>query len=261
MKILALGVAAAAIMASIAFAQPLAPPAPPPDAPSSPDGIAAAQAPAAPNPDEMASDLNKQQKVKQTYTLTRTVDGKVVETTKKTLVFTPGDSALESEAGLSPVEEMMESFRNEVLTRTEAYEEAKLDFTAADADRDSRMTADEFAGLVENWRQGAIGKTGAVNDAQSQERRLRAFTGGLDAAKVSEDARSKFLLMAGANDALSRRQYIRETMIDFDAMDGDRDRLLRGDELLKFRALNGGASTEGLGEPANTEVPPLLKRQ
>ncbi len=253
MKRLFLGVSVAVLIAAAAGAQQTAP-----VTPQSP----AAEAPAPqPNPDEMAADLNRQQTVNQTYTLTRTVDGKVVETTKKTLVFKPGDSAQESEAGLSPVEEMMESFRNAVLTRTEAYEEAKLDFTAADVNRDNKMTADEFAGLVENWRESAIEKTGAVDDSESQQRRLRAFTGGLDPAKVGEDARTKFVLMAGANDSLTRRQYIRETMIDFDAMDGDRDRLLRGDELLKFRALNGGASTKGLGDAPKTEVPPLLKRQ
>lgn len=244
------------LASSAALAQPQ-----PPAAPAAPDAAAASDTPSAPNPDEMAADLNRQQRVEQTYTLTRTLDGKVIETTKKTLVFKPGDSARESEAGLSPVEEMLESFRNEVLTRTEAYEEAKLDYAAADVNRDNRMTADEFAGLVENWRLSAIEKTGPTDDEETQQRRLRAFTGGLDPVKVSEDARAKFVLMAGATDAMTRKQYVRETMIDFDAMDGDRDRLLRGDELLKFRALNSGASTQGLGGPAKTEIPPLLKRQ
>lgn len=259
MRTFVYGVAAAALVSSAALAQQ--PAAPTPATPQPPGAAATPEAPAQPNTDEMASELNRQQSVKQTYTLTRTVDGKVIETTKKTLVFTPGDASRESEAGLSPVEEMIESFRNEVLTRTEAYEEAKIDFTVADVNRDSRMTAEEFAGLVENWRQGAIEKTGAVDDDESQQRRLRAFTGGLDPLKVSEDARAKFLLLAGANDSISRKQYIRETMIDFDAMDGDRDRLLRGDELLKFRALNSGASTQGLGAAQKAEVPPLLKRQ
>lgn len=247
---------AAALLAgasTAALAQPTAPAAPQPPAPPQ---TATPAAPAAPNPDEMAATLNKQQTVRETYTLTRTVDGKVVETTRRSIVTDPSAPELPSEASASAVERLKEQFAHEALTRSEAYEEAKLDFAAADALRRGRIGEDEFVALVDDWRQGA------VDGDDAGRRRMQAFTQGLDKATVEAAARAKFSLMAGAEATLSRKQYIRETMIDFDAVDANKDRFLKGDELMKFRAVTTGASIATIpAQPVQAGTPPLLQRQ
>lgn len=253
MSVLKIALSAALIAAAPALAQSQSPP----QAPAPPAAPEAA-APAEPNADEMAATLNKQQRVKQTYTLTREIDGKVVETTRRTIEFTPGDASLPSEAGDSALEQLKEEFANEVLTRTEAWEEAKLDFTVADASRRGKINEDEFVALIEGWRAGAT----AADADPADRRRLTAFTRGSDPAVVEAAARAKFRLMAGADGWLSRRQYIRETMIDFDAADGGKDRYLRGEELIRYRAATSGAALPSpAAENAVKAVPPLLKRQ
>ncbi|MBY0420988.1 MAG: hypothetical protein K2Q06_01710 [Parvularculaceae bacterium] len=227
-----------------------------PAAPQTPQPPATATEPATPNPDEMASTLNKQQTVRETYTLTRTIDGKVVETTQRSIVTDPGAPDLPSEASASAVERLKEQFANEALTRTDAYEEAKLDFAAADALRRGRIGEDDFVALVEDWRQGA------VEGDDAGRRRMQAFTQGLDKATVEAAARAKFRLMAGSETTLTRKQYVRETMIDFDAVDANKDRFLRGEELMKFRAVTTGASIASIpAQPVQAGTPPLLQRQ
>ena len=46
--------------------------------------------------------------------------------------------------------------------------------------------------------------------------------------------------MAGAADAMTLQDYIREYLLDFDSMDENQDTVLTGDELMRFRALNRG---------------------
>jgi hypothetical protein len=50
--------------------------------------------------------------------------------------------------------------------------------------------------------------------------------------------------MAGAAETLSLQDYIREQMLDFDSMDADKDTILNGEELMRFRALNRGETME-----------------
>jgi len=246
------GVAVAGIaMAAPASAQeadsavesaPLAPVADAPDAtPADANADTAAQEP---NPDEMAARLNSQQQLKQTFTVTRTINGEVVETEKRTVIYSGDDPVRPSEAGTTAKEALRAAFDREVLTRNEAFEEAKLDYTVADSNRDNAVTADEFIALVASWREDAAREPTAADEASARERQYRAFVEELDpeaaAAEMQARARAKFDFMAGAAGTLSRKDYMREYLLDFDSMDRNTDMILRGDELMQFRALNRG---------------------
>lgn len=211
--------------------------------------LAPADAPVAPeatepNPDEMANYLNSQQQLKQTFTVTRTINGEVVETDKRTITYSRDDPIRPTEAGVTPMEALRAAFDREVLTRTEAYEEAKLDFVVADRDRNGAVTADEFATLVASWRADVAREAKPTDEDTARQRQYRAFVEELDpeGAKAEHDAeaRAKFAFMAGAAGALSRETYIREYLLDFDSMDADADLTVKGEELLHFRALNRG---------------------
>jgi len=196
------------------------------------------------NPDEMADQLNARQQLQQTYTLKRTIDGEVVQTEKRTVTFSRETPYRETEAGQTTLEALKATFDGELLTRMEAFEEAKLDFTIADIDRDGRMTADEFANLIESQRQIEARQAEAPTREIERQRRYEDFLEEIspDAAKLQDGAlaRKKFAFMTGSASALTLEDYIREYLLDFDAMDADKDTLLNGDELLRFRALNRG---------------------
>lgn len=196
------------------------------------------------NPDEMASQLNARQRIEQTYTLTRTLNGEVVEVDRRTVIFNPGDPVRPTEAGVTAVEELLAAFNNELLTRTEAFEEARLDFIAADVNRDGVLSEDEFVAMVDNWRSISERRLVTGDEESARERQYRAFIEELDPETAREDAaalaRSKFAFMAGASQTLTREDYIREYLLDFDSMDVNGDGFLRGRELMMFRALNRG---------------------
>ena len=196
------------------------------------------------NEDEMADSLNSQQQLQQSFTFTRRINGEVVGTEKKTVTFDRNDPIRDTEAGQSALEKLRAEFDQEVLTRTEAFDEAKLDFVIADLDRDGQMTADEFARLVENWRNRQVGDAAAAEQETTLQQRYVEFLDEIDAsegdAQIEETARQKHSFMSGAAESISQRDYIREYMLDFDAMDANKDGLLQGDELLKFRAANRG---------------------
>lgn len=193
------------------------------------------------NEDEMADYLNAQQQIKQGVTLTRTVNGQVVETKKETIIYSDGDPIRSTEAAQSALERLKADFDNQSLTRKEAYDEANLDFVIADQDRNGAMTADEFVHLVDSWR-----KSDATPPAAGEMSRER-FVEYLEqsdpvaaGAESAAQARLKFELMAGAPLALDRKAYIGKVLADFDVLDADRDGLLTGVELLNFRAANRG---------------------
>lgn len=230
--------------ASAAHAQPT-PPAQPQPAAEAP----ATHEPAPINEDEMADMLNARQVLQHDVTLTRTIDGKVVETKKETIVYSKDDPLYGTEAARSPLERLQAAFARQALTRKQAFDEAKLDFVVADTNTDKSMTADEFVYLVETWRE----TDAKTVPATAEERRSRfvAYLEHEDAATAKDQriaqAKTKFEFMAGASGSLSRRDYIREVLTDFDALDRDDDGLLRGDELMNFRAANRG---EPLGASA-----------
>lgn len=194
------------------------------------------------NEDEMADYLNAQQQIKQDVTLTRTVNGKVVETRKETITYSNDDPIRSTEAAQSALQKLKADFDNASLTRKEAYDEARLDFILADLDRDDAMTVDEFAHLVETWRQPQ-GETALPSGEISRERFVEFLELQDPAAAKAESeaqARAKFQFMAGPAGVLTRKNYIREVLTDFDAFDLDDDGMLRGEELLRFRAANRG---------------------
>ncbi len=194
------------------------------------------------NPDESADALNSLQQLEQTFTLRRTINGEVVETTKKTITLSPGVPYRATEASETALEQVRAEFDSEVLTRVEAFEEAKLDFTIADLDRDGRMTETEFVNLVDTWRSDDADEQLAP---AAEDDRRRQYDAMLDPGGATEDqyvsyAKAKFSFISGASETISREDFIREYLLDFDTMDINDDTLLRGDELLQFRAANRG---------------------
>ncbi|WP_428409428.1 hypothetical protein [Hyphococcus sp.] len=200
------------------------------------------------NPDEMADSLNSSQQLQQTFTLKRTINGEVVETEKRTVTYSRDMPYRETEAGRTTLERLKASFDGEALTRTEAFEEAKLDFVVADLDRNDAMTAEEFARLVNSWRKNDARKADAPTDEIARQRQYDAFLEELDPSvaemQTEAYAREKFAFMAGASEAMSLQDYIREYLLDFDSMDADKDSVLKGDELMRFRALNRGETLD-----------------
>lgn len=196
------------------------------------------------NPDEMADMLNSSQQLQQTFTLKRTINGEVVETEKRTVTYSRDAPYRETEAGQTTLERLKASFDGEVLTRTEAFEEAKLDFVVADVNNDDVMTMAEFAGLVDSWRKNEARQADAPTEEVARQRQYDAFLEELDPSVAEQQtkayAREKFSFMAGAAENITRQDYIREYLLDFDSMDTDNDTVLRGDELMRFRALNRG---------------------
>lgn len=182
--------------------------------------------------DEMADLLNSRQQITQGVTLTKSVDGKVIETKKETIVYSTDDPLRATEAGLSPLEKLKAEFDSETLTRREALEEAKLDFVVADLDRSETITAEEFVFLVKGWQDADI--TGSGRD-RFVDPYFHVDQATAD-AEHAEQARTKFAAMAGSEATLARKSFVREISREFDEHDLNDDELLSGDELLSFRA-------------------------
>ncbi len=188
------------------------------------------------DPDNAAASLNAQQQLQQSFTFTRTINGEVVETQTRTVIFDKSTPVQDTEAGASPVEKLKTSFDLEALTRTEAYEEAKLDFALADIDRDGALTSPEFVRLAGLWREA----DNTSNDAPRVDAWWAKPKDGATIQSVEEAAQRKFMFMAGAAETLDLTTYIREVLTDFDAMDDDNDGILRDDPLISFRAAIAG---------------------
>lgn len=209
----------------------------------------AAPAETAINPDEMASFLNSQQQIRQGVTLTRSVDGQVVETKTETIIYSPDDPLRTSEAGLSPLEALQAEFDSEALTRKEAYEEAKLDFIVADLNRDDKMDEREFVYLVDGWQGAEISGSGRGRFVDPTPHADEAAA----KAEHEQQARAKFTFLAGGAPAVSKKDYLREVLIDFDAFDKNDDGILTGQELLYFRIANRGEQLADQPAPAASD--------
>ncbi|MDZ7627426.1 MAG: hypothetical protein U5J99_03320 [Parvularculaceae bacterium] len=201
--------------------------------------VAEAAAPAetpAVNEDEMADFLNSQQQIRQGVTLTRSVDGQIVETKTETVTYSPDDPYRGTEAGQSPIERLKAQFDSEALTRKEAFEEAKLDFVIADLNRDDKMDESEFVYLVNGWQEATVSGSGRGRFVDPTPHADEA------AAKIEHEqqARAKYAFLVGGARAVSKKDYLREVMIDFDALDRNDDGILTGSELLNFRVANRG---------------------
>ena len=195
------------------------------------------------NEDEMADLLNSQQQIKQDVTLTRSVNGQVVETKTETVIYSKDDPLRETEAGPSPLEKLKAQSDSQLLTRKEAIEEARLDFVVADLDRNDAMNAAEFVFLVKGWEEAEIAGVGSG-------RFVEPFF-HVDEKSAAEEhadlARAKFAAMAGEVGMVSRKKFTRMVLDEFERFDLDKDDLLRGDELLNFRAAVRG---EPISPPA-----------
>ena len=198
--------------------------------------------------DEMADDLNSRQQLQQTFTLKRSINGEVVATEERTVTYSRDIPYRETEAGRTTIERLKSVFDGEALTRTEAFEEAKLDFVIADMDRDELITATEFAGLVESWRKNAARRATSPSEEIARQRQYDAFLNEIApeaTEKRSETyALEKFAFMAGAAQTMNLQDYIREYLLDFDSMDTDKDAVLNGEELMRFRAINRGEALD-----------------
>lgn len=203
--------------------------------------------PATPNPDESADLLNSRQQLQQNFTLERTINGEVVESEKRTVTFSRGDPYRATEADRESITDVLRSeFDGKLLTRNEAFEEAKIDFIIADTDRNGAVDADEFAALVASWADNDARDAEAPTEDIARQRRYDAFLSQIGADDVDVElkrdhmAKQKFSFMTGAAQTLSREDYIREYLLDFDTMDTDDDGQLKGDELRRFRAVSRG---------------------
>ncbi len=230
-----------AILAAAAIIGPASAQAPEQSAVIPPPPTPVTGVPGAPlNPDEMADYLNSQQQIRQSFTFTRTVDGAVVETKEESVVYGRNDPIRSTEAGQSALDRLKARFDAELLSKTEAFEEAKMDFVVADLDRDGAMTADEYVGLVNTWRENASVAQEAEARRLRQEEFVEDLSGATPEASFEAEARRKFAFMAGASPTLAREVYLREYLIEFDSADVDHDTVLKGDELARFRALARG---------------------
>ena len=203
------------------------------------------------NEDEMAASLNARQQFQQSYTFTRTINGKVVEREKRSVTIAPG-AEKNARANANTLEALRTRFDSELLTRTEAFEEAKLDFASADKNGDNLMSVDEFTALAQMWRESETRKVAPITKAQQEEQVLKDLLAEIAPEEIRKEtqanARQKFAFMAGAAPTLSSKDYIAEYLLDFDTMDGDGDTLLKGSELVNFRAVTRGeqpATSEG----------------
>jgi hypothetical protein len=243
-----LAAAAAALISSAAAQEPSAAPIAPEAAQGEEPAPAEGAEPAEINPDEMADDLNSSQQLQQSFTLKRMIDGEVVETDKRTVTYSRDTPYRETEAGRTTVERLKAAFASEALTRTKAFEEAKLDFIIADKDRNELLSAQEFAALVAGWRDNEIRQGEAPNSEIARQRQYDAFLDEIDpeAAHMQSEAfaMKKFAFMAGAAETMTLQDYIREYLLDFDSMDADNDAVLTADELMRFRALNRGETLD-----------------
>lgn len=198
------------------------------------------------NPDESADDLNSQQQLQQSFTLKRSIDGELVQSEKRTITYSRDDPFRKTEAQDSVSEQLLAAFDGEVLTRTEAFEEARLDFTIADKDRDEVLTEQEFTDLVVSWQGNEKRDVDAPTKTISRQRQYDAFLSEItdnEADTTSNyNAQQKFAFLAGEMTSITRKEYIREYLLEFDSMDVNRNALLEGEELLRFRAINRGES-------------------
>ena len=197
--------------------------------------------------DNSADSLNSMQQLQQSFTLQRTVNGEV-ETEKRTVTYSRNEPVRQSEAGETTVERLRASFDSEVLTRIEAFEEAKLDFVLADVDRNGALTEQEFVDLVNTWRDNDARNADPVSPEAKKASEVQAFLDDIDPESARDiadaNARRKFKFMAGAATELKQKDYISEYLLDFDSMDKNGDALLKKDELAKFRVSIRGETIE-----------------
>ncbi|MEO0400464.1 MAG: hypothetical protein AAF224_13705 [Pseudomonadota bacterium] len=219
--------------------------------------------------DNVADDLNARQQLEQTVTFTRTINGAVVSTDKRTIEFDENAPTGMSEGRLSPIKTAADNYDAETLTRNEALDEARLDFSLADLNRDGSLSIDEFSAYVLTPTAASTdGAAQNTNDARRDQvneanSRTEQFLAALDAELASETraetAELLFNDFIGEADAIERARNpkIRKPSKDdvrridarlfgvaymkgFDRLDANEDGLLSGSELTDFRRHRNG---------------------
>ena len=183
-----------------------------------------------PSNENLAAELTRRHQLQQTYTIRRTVNGEVIETTERSVAFKDGRPVLPTEAGQSIEQRLKASFDRELLTRTEALDEARLNFALGDVDRDGAITAPEFERLLD-----VLGANVAPPSGEPGAR-AGAFVAGLDGDRAS----LTFAAFAGPETlSLDERAFGLAFLTQFDEADRDGDALLRGEEIKTFRRVFG----------------------
>ena len=178
-----------------------------------------------PSEDNIAASLNARQKIKQDFTLTHKVNGEVVETTKRSVTVT-GTTPRRTEAGVTLAERLSASYDRELLTRSEAYEEGKVNFALGDIDRDKKMSEDEFLRLLDTLKEHR-------DDALNKDTSLRkSFIAELDDAA----ARTQFKAIAGERTLLDEKSFVLAFLAEFDRADTNKDGVVKDAELTTFRS-------------------------
>ena len=195
-----------------------------------------------------AAELNARQRIDQTLTVTRFINGKPVETKKVALPTGPGMPVRETEAGGRLADVVRAQVDREVLTRREAFEEARLEFDLVDTNSDQLLTRKEFVSLVEvrqddpnyaSFFTPATTVTNAENSTALAQHRAIFDVQGLAA---------RFDFVTGVSRVLTKQIFIAEALRDFDSLDANGDAILRDAELIAYRrallGISGGASGE-----------------
>ncbi len=180
--------------------------------------------------DNIADDLNARRRVNPTATVKRVINGEIVET-KKVPVPDEAYPNQPTEAGMTASEVVRLRIDRETLTRTEAAEEARLDFDVADQNNDSNMSLPELEALFAvrpiDPNYAMFFKNGDVRKDE-QDPQLTGET----ATRLAD----RFFLMQGTDEKLGETVYVRHVINEFDVVDHDGDGVLKGEELNRFRA-------------------------
>lgn len=192
-----------------------------------------------PDSDAAANELTRRHNLEQSFTVRRTVDGKVFETIEETVSLDGTTPTLPTEAAGTIEQRLKNSFDRLALTRPEALDEARLNFALGDVDRDGRMSEAEFVRLLDLIQSngfgagdpmGLSGEAGRVDDAGADTPAL-SFADFLD-LKSGPDG-------VPATPLVDEQAFALGFLRQFDAADDDANAVLSGDELRRFRRVFG----------------------
>ena len=195
------------------------------------------------NADNSANDLNARQRIRQTFTVKRRINGTVVE---ETTIAVPDDArfpARETEAGDGVRQFVRDKVDREVLTRREAVDEADLEFTLADSNMDGTLTKEEYVALYETRLKDpnytdflTLDETAhKSSDGKTPTDRYAAFAAADRLAYRKAALGDYYDLVIDNNPTLNRQYYIRAYLNEFDRMDIDANDMITVEEMPALR--------------------------